>query len=256
MSDQQAEAVSGDDNQLSTVAQAKDYLRNYNGLVMNKTMSLSCQVMQQIYKREGALFQRNGVYITYFARMIFSADQLDVLDKHLLTRMQDVKREMNAELALCKASLENASVYELAGNAQTQNFEAPFMSPMYRLFLELIQLGDNLETHYHTMWLHSLMENRDFHARRKQLKKSIRQINTDVRNGWLSLIKRAGDEKAKKESQIAAKKARRKRDLNGPVEVISGEDADANSVQAEADLTSSNPSTLAIVQPEPELVVV
>lgn len=194
----------------NTVAEAKDYLKNFDGSIAHKSMSLGCTVMKQIFKREAPLCQRNSLYITFFARLIFSADVIDKVEDHLLDRIKELKKELNADIEHNQAILNNGDVFSISSNSKQDDFEADFASPMYRSFLELLQMGDTLSSIYNTMWHHDLIRSRDYQVRRMALKKAIRAINTDIRNAWIALVKRAPDEKAAKLELINAKKNRKK----------------------------------------------
>lgn len=194
------------DDMTGTVLQAKDYLKNYDGPILNKFMSLGCTVMKQIYKRDAPLFQRNALYITYFARLIFRDSDIDQIEDHHIEKIEEIKKSIQASIQHYQKILEESGVETIASNSQQLDFEAPYLSPLYRSFLEVLQLGDNLSSLYNTLWLSDLMKSRDFQAQRKALKKAIRALISQIRASWIGLVKRAPGEKAAKAELISAKK--------------------------------------------------
>lgn len=179
---------SAQQQQLS-VSVAKDYLQNYDGPIMIKPISLGDPVMKQIYKRDAPLCQRNALFITYFARLNFRAEVVDPYEKHLLEIIGKAKNEFKLEIERLETVLKSESISDPIPNSMQIDIEAKVTSPLYREFIELIVIGDSMSTLFNTLWMHGLMESREFQSERLKIKKRIRGVNQFIRQTWLKLLK-------------------------------------------------------------------
>lgn len=206
----------------STIVQAKDYLRDYDGPVMTKIISLGDPVMKQIYKRDAPLCQRNALFVTYFARLTHKPEEIDPLEHHLLEILNKANKEFTQEIERLKLLFEAKDVGDLIANSQQVSIEAKVTSPLYRSFLDLIVSGDNLSTYYNTWWMHGHMESREFMSERLKIKKRIRGVNQFIRQTWLKLQNRDPSEKASEgdtdDVQVSSSSTKTKKQIESPSE--------------------------------------
>jgi hypothetical protein len=175
-----------------TRSHAKDYMANYDGPIIKKTVVLGTPVIKQIYKRDTQIFARNALFVTFFARIVFSDKEIDPLEAALSDKIAKMAKKFEDRIIQSQAVMRDNELDEAekSVNNMPEPVEFSITSPLYRKFVDLMRKADDLLNYYDTLWLNGLITGSAYQEQRFEVKRDLRGVVAFVRNTWIGLQKR------------------------------------------------------------------
>jgi len=212
------------DTQTNAVADAKKFLKNYDGPVSYRPLQLTCSVLRRIYNRDAQIVQRNAVYITFFARLEFDAAVIDPIEKQITELIKKSEKTLIKAIAQTEAIIENEGIDKKTGSTITENFSVPVTSPLFGAFIALMAKGELLSINYNTLWMEGIMTGKDYQEKRYELKLEFKRIANQLRTTWVKLLKLLPEARSDRLKRATAKESKsRKKNISSDVAVASGD---------------------------------